>query len=71
MAFPSPLSAYRYAEFSHYLAQIPGSVVLTTLPGFDQHHALFAAHHPALAAQVRRFAPEAELPASRLAYSVF
>ncbi len=71
MAFPSPLSAYRYAEFSHYLAQIPGSVVLTTLPGFERHHALFAAHHPALAAQVRQFVPETPLPASRLAYSVF
>ena len=71
MAFPSPLSAYRYAEFSHYLEHIPGCVVLSTLPGFEQHHALFAAHHPDLAARVRPFAPEAELPASRLAYSVF
>jgi glycosyltransferase involved in cell wall biosynthesis len=71
MAFPSPLSAYRYAEFKHYLKQIPGSVVLTTLPGFEQHHALFAAYHPDLAPQVRRFDPEAPLPPSKLVYSVF
>jgi len=71
MAFPSPLSAYRYAEFKHYLAHIPDSVVLTTLPGFDLHHAYFAAHHPALAPRVRAYAPEAPLPPSELAYTVF
>ncbi len=70
-AFPSPLSAYRYAEFKHYLAQIPGSVVHSTLPGFEHHHAVFAARHPALAPRVRPFAPDAPLPASRLVYSVF
>lgn len=71
MAFPNPLSAYRYAEFKHYLTQIPGSVVLSTLPGFEQHQALFAAHHPALAPRVRPFAPEAPLPPSKLVYSIF
>lgn len=71
LAFPSPLSAYRYAEFKHYLTHIPGSVALSTLPGFAQHHALFAAHHPALAPQVRPFEPAAPLPPSRLVYSVF
>ena len=71
MAFPSPLSAYRYAEFSHYLEHVPGCVVLSTLPGFEQHHAVFAALHPALASRVRPFAPQAPLPASRLVYSVF
>ncbi len=70
-AFPSPLSAYRYAEFKHYLTQMPGSIVLSTLPGFAQHHALFAAHHPALAPRVRAFAPEDPLPASRLVYNIF
>ncbi len=70
-AFPSPLSAYRYAEFKHYLTHIPDSVVLTTLPGFEQHHAVFAAHHPALAPRVRPFAPEAPLPPSKLVYCVF
>jgi lipopolysaccharide transport system ATP-binding protein len=71
MAFPSPLSAYRYAEFKHCLTHIPGTVVLSTLPGFEQHHALFAAYHPALAPQVRPFAPDAPLPPSKLVYSVF
>jgi lipopolysaccharide transport system ATP-binding protein len=71
MAFPSPLSAYRYAEFKHYLTHIPGSLVLSTLPGFDQHHAYFAAQHPALAPQVRPFSAEAPLPPSKLVYSVF
>ncbi len=71
MAFPSPLSAYRYAEFKHYLTHIPGSVALTTLPGFERHHALFAAYHPALAPRVRRFEAEAPLPPSKLVYSVF
>src|ERR1035438_9369347 len=71
MAFPSPLSAYRYAEFKHYLEHIPDSVVLTTLPGFGLHHAYFAAHHPALAPRVRPYAPEAPLPPSELVYTVF
>ena len=71
LAFPSPLSAYRYAEFKHYLTHIPGSVALSTLPGFEQHHALFAAHHPTLAPQVRPFAFDAPLPPSRLVYNVF
>jgi glycosyltransferase involved in cell wall biosynthesis len=70
-AFPSPLSAYRYAEFKHYLTQLPDSVVLSTLPGFAQHHVLFAAHHPELAPRVRPFAPDVPLPASKLAYCVF
>ena len=70
-AFPSPLSAYRYAEFKHYLEALPDALALTTLPGFAQHHALFAAHHPALAPRVRQFEPDAPLPASRLAYCVF
>jgi len=70
-AFPSPLSAYRYAEFKHYLAQLPDALVLSTLPGFEQHHVLFAAHHPALAPRVRPFAPDVPLPANALAYCVF
>lgn len=70
-AFPSPLSAYRYAEFKHYLTHMPGSVALTTLPGFDQHHAYFASRNPALASRVRAFVPGTQLPPSTLVYSVF
>lgn len=69
--YPNPMSAFRYAEFTHYLKEIPGSVMLSDVPDFEQHHAFLAARHPLLAPRVRRFDAEAMLPATRLVYNVF
>jgi lipopolysaccharide transport system ATP-binding protein len=70
-AYPSPLSAYRYAEFTHYLETLPETLVLTTLPPFEKHHAALTTHHPAIAPRVRRFDPSAPLPQAGLVYTVF
>jgi lipopolysaccharide transport system ATP-binding protein len=71
LVYPNPLSAFRYAEFTHYLKQIPGSVLLSDVPDFEQHHAFLASKHPLLAPRVRRFDAETMLPAARLVYAVF
>ena len=69
--FPNLMTAFRVAEYTHYLESLPNARVLSLADDYPQHHAAYAALHPGAAKRVQAWTPDQPLPPARLGYAVF